>query len=354
MSDLESLIREWEGSAVIVRHDPPTGSWIFVALHDTTLGPALGGCRMRVYPTPAEGLRDAMRLAQGMTHKWAVVDYPYGGGKAVLAVPRPLEGAEREGLLLRFGALLESLRGCFATGEDLGTTPEDMVVIGRATRFVHGVLRDGGETLDPGPYTALGVFAGIRAALPFVFPDASLEGRRVLVQGVGDVGGPLARLLAGAGAEVIVSDPDEGRVEAVRRATGAAAVPPGEALRTGCDVLAPCALGAVLDRETVGALRCRIVAGSANNQLSEEGVADELRARGILYAPDYVVNAGGAIALPMLHRGASEAEARERVERIGATLGEILAEAEERSESPLRAARRRVRRILEAKRAAPA
>ena len=349
MSEIERLIQEWEGVGVVVRFDPPTGTWIFVALHDTTLGPAVGGCRMKVYPTPADGLRDAMRLARGMTNKWAVIDYPLGGGKSVLAVPRPLEGEERRGLFRRFGRLLESLRGSYATGGDLGTTPEDMAAIGEETRFVHGVVRETGETVDPGPFTALGVFAGIRAAVRHVFGDDSLAGRTVLVQGVGHVGGPLAERLVAAGATVLISDARPERLEEVRRRTGCAVVAGEDVFGTACDVFAPCAVGGILNPETVPRLRCRIVAGAANNQLADDSVAEALLARGIVYAPDYVVNAGGAISLPMYHQGAPVERIHLRVDGIGATLAEILAEADREAESPLRAAARRVRRVLDSR-----
>ncbi|HZD03308.1 MAG TPA: Glu/Leu/Phe/Val dehydrogenase dimerization domain-containing protein, partial [Longimicrobiales bacterium] len=290
-------IQEWDGLGVVVRHDRPTGTWIFVALHDDTLGRPTGGCRMRVYGHPSEGLRDALRLAEGMTRKWAVIDLPYGGGKAVLAVPRPLQGEERRGLLRRFGELLESLKGAFSTGEDLGTTPADMACLATVTRWVKATGVRGGEPVDPGPYTALGVLEGIRAALAAAFGDGELAGRTVLVQGVGDVGEPLARMLSAEGARLLLSDLDHGRVESLAGELQARPVSPDEVYWTACDVYAPCAVGATLNSGTIPQLRCRVVAGSANNQLETEADADALRERGILYAPDYVVNGGGALAL---------------------------------------------------------
>ena len=144
---MHDLISSWSGECIVVSFDQPTGTWIFVAIHDTTLGPAMGGCRMKVYDTPDEGLRDAMRLAEGMTHKWATLGFDLGGGKSVLAVPRAIDGKEREGLFLRFGRLINTFRGAYSCGPDLGTTPEDMAVIGRETEFVHGVRRDGGAPI---------------------------------------------------------------------------------------------------------------------------------------------------------------------------------------------------------------
>lgn len=354
---LEELVREWDGLGVVLRFDPPTGSWIFIALHDATLGRPTGGTRMATYPTPADGLRDAMRLAAGMTDKWAVAGVSYGGGKAVLAVPGPLDDAARRGLLHRYGALVESLRGSFSTGEDLGTTPEDMAEIGRATRYVMGGHGESGEPADPGPFTAHGVACALRATLRHLDGDDDPAGCRVLVQGVGDVGAPLARELAAAGAHLLLSDLDADRVRRLAdelEASGARAeaVAADSLFDTPCDVFAPCAVGAVLSADSIPRLRCRAVVGSANNQLAEERDADRLHRRGILYAPDYVANAGGAIAFAHLgeDRHAGSDELMRRVEVIGPMTEEILAEAAERGESPLAASRRRVRRILDAAR----
>lgn len=301
---------------------------------------------MRVYEHPGEGLRDALRLAEGMTLKWAAIDLPFGGGKAVLAVPRRLERSERQGLLRRFGELLEALRGSFATGEDLGTTPEDMAFLAGVTRWVR-TGRPGVESPeDPGPYTALGVYEGIRAGLEAAGRDG-IEGRTVLIQGVGDVGAPLARLLAAAGARVRLADVDAPRARRVAEEVGADVVSAGEVYWTECDVYAPCAVGATLNSGTIPQLRCSVVAGSANNQLEGPADADALHARGILWAPDYVVNGGGALALGLMHTGtAGEDEIRRRIVGIGRTLSEVFEEAAERGESPAAAARRRVERIL--------
>ncbi len=356
MGEMEGLIAEWEGLAVITRFDRPTGTWIFIALHNASLGPPLGGCRMRVYPAPAEGLRDALRLAEGMTHKWAVLDLGYGGGKSVLAVPRVLEGEERIGLFRRFGRFLEMLGGAYSTGVDLGTTPADMAVLAQETRFVHGFDRTTGRAIDPGPYTAHGVVLGIRTAIEQVFGSVEWRQRTVLVEGLGDVGRPLVRLLADAGATVLVSDIVPERVQEMSSSLPCVPIPPELVYDTSCDVYAPCAIGGTLNEQTVPRLRCRIVAGSANNQLEHPAIADLLHERGILYAPDYVVNAGGAIALPLFHRGAREGEVRMRIEGIGDTLRQLFSEAARTGESPLHAARRRVERVLgkHASRAEPA
>jgi leucine dehydrogenase len=350
-ADLEATLADWDGEAVIARFDRETAAWIFIALHSSALGPSTGGTRMRVYASPADGLRDAQRLARGMTAKWAAVDLPVGGGKAVLALSRPLADAERAGLLRRYGRLVESLRGAFATGEDLGTTPEDMAIIATQTSHVHGVESDG-AVIDPGPFTARGVLRGIQAAARAVLGRDDLAGVRVLVQGVGDVGLPLARELRAAGAELLLSDVDAARVAAAARELGAAVVAPGEALTAPCAVLAPCAIGGILDAGSIARLACRVVAGSANNQLATDEDAERLHARGIVYVPDYVVNGGGALALGLRGRGVRDLdELMARMERIGEAVAEILAEAAAAGEPPLRAATRRVDRALAAARA---
>ena len=350
--DLMPLIRSWDGEAVVARFDRETGAWIFIALHSTVLGRPVGGTRIRVYPHPAEGLRDAQRLAEAMTAKWAALELPIGGGKAVMAIPEPLHGEARRGLLLRYGKLIESLRGAFGTGEDLGTTPEDMAVIASQTRFVHGV-EDGGRVADPGPFTARGVLRGIESAAQVVLRREGLAGVSVLVQGAGDVGYPLARDLAAAGARLLVSDVDAVRLERARRELGAVAVPVERALETECDVLAPCAVGGVLDAASIPRLACRVVAGSANAQLGEPADADRLHARGIVYVPDYIVNAGGAFAFALHGEGErDEASLLRRMDQIGRTVGAVLNEAAARGESPLHAARRRVERALDRARSA--
>jgi leucine dehydrogenase len=345
---LESLIQEWEGLGIVTAYDRPTGTWIFIALHDVSQGMAVGGCRMQVYAAPTDALRDAMRLAEGMTYKWAAAGLPFGGGKSVLAVPGPLAGDERTGLLRRFGRLVASLRGTYGTGEDLGTTPADMAVVAQETAHVGGYDPTTRHALDPGPYTALGVFSGLRAAAAHVWGNDDLSDRPVLVQGVGDVGAPLARLLARAGARILATDVDAERAAAVAEEVGGTVVPPEEAYNTTCDVYAPCAVGATLNSETIPQLTCDIVAGSANNQLDEPSDAKRLHEQGITYVPDYVVNAGGAIAFGLLWKGErDEATLRSRVEGIGEVVREILAEATARNESPMHAASRRAEAVLE-------
>ena len=342
---LEARIAGWDGEAVVVRRDPEAGAWIFVALHDSRLGTPVGGTRLKPYRAPTEGLRDALRLAEGMTYKWAAVDFPFGGGKAVLCLDRPLGREARRGLLDRYGRLLRTLNGAFKTGVDLGTTPADMRRVAETTDHVMGVWD--GESRDPGPYTALGVLVGIRASLERAVGRSDLAGVRVLVQGIGDVGEPLARRLAEEGVDLVLSDIEAARADRVAEELGAETLAPDRVPEADCDVFAPCAVGAVLNPETIPRLRCRIVCGSANNQLESAEDALRLHGRGILYAPDYVVNAGGAIAFGMMHRGTrDDEEIRRAVRGIGDSLAEILAEAERDGEPPATAARRRAERIL--------
>jgi len=342
MNDLDGMVREWDGTAVVHGYDPPTGARIFVAMHDTRLGSPVGGTRMKRYPAPEEALRDAMRLAEGMTYKWASIDMAFGGGKAVIDVPSTPRGEEREAFFHRYGRLLETLRGSFRTGVDLGTDPADMDVLAEATDHVLG-RRSGAEggTVDPGPYTALGVFESIRASLAHRFGDPAPADRRVLVQGLGDVGRPLVELLHEAGAELLLCDLDAGRARAAADEVGGRVVAAAELYGTRCDVFAPCAVGGILEEETIPRLACEIVAGSANNQLDTPADADRLHERGILWAPDYVANSGGALAFGLLHGGTRDPDAlRERVRGIGDSMRAILEEAASADESPLHAARR--------------
>jgi leucine dehydrogenase len=322
---VEDLIRAWDGEEVVVRYDRPTRSWMFVCIHSTARGPAGGGTRMKTYAEPSAGLADAMRLAGAMTLKMAAVDMPFGGGKAVLAVPDLLDGDARRGLLLRYADLVASLRGTFNTGPDVNTSAADMDVIGERCPYVFCRSEEHGGSGDPGPHTARGVFHGIRASVRHLFGSDSLEGRVVLVQGLGSVGGPLAEELVAAGARVLASDVVPGRAESL----GAEVVPAEEVIGAECDVYAPCALGGTLNAETIPRLRCRIVAGSANNQLTEPADAERLRAVGILYAPDFVINAGGVLnSLGAEHLDWTRERIEERLAGIGATLEEIYARAE--------------------------
>ena len=348
---IDELIRDWNGLAVVTRYDEPTHTWIFIAIHDDTLGLPAGGTRLRSYDSPADGLRDAIRLAEGMTHKWAAIEFPRGGAKAVLAPDEPLSDEARKGLLTRYGRLLRRLEGCFGTGQDLGISTDDMLVVARETISVHGVDVVKGTARDPGPYTARGTLAGIRAALAARFGTADVTGRRIVIQGCGDVGRPLAEILAEAGAKVVLCDVVAERARALAADLDCDVVTPDAVFETPCDVHAPCSVGATLNEETIPKLGCAIVAGCANNQLGFPADAERLADRGILWAPDYIINAGGAIAFGLLHEGtAVEDEIVARIDGIEESLRAIFSDANDSGESPIHAARRRVEAVLAAAR----
>jgi len=342
----EALLRDWDGEEAVIRYDRESGAWMFVCVHSTALGPAGGGTRLRVYPRPGDGLADAMRLSRAMTQKMAAAGVPRGGGKAVLAVPELPEGQARRALLLRYADLVTSLRGTFHTAGDMNITPADLDVVAERCPWVYGTTGRGGSS---GRGTARGVLHGIRASVEHVFGSPELAGRRVLVQGVGAVGGDLARGLAQEGADVLVTDLDEELAARVAGEVGGAAVAPADASATACEVFSPCAAGGILGDETISRLSCRIVAGSANNQLAEPADAERLHAAGILYAPDYVINAGGVLQLLGLEQlGWDEDELERNLAGIGDTLRELYREAASEAITPSAAAERLVERRLAA------
>jgi leucine dehydrogenase len=329
MPTFEELLESWDGESVVIHRDRESNGWIFICLHSTRLGPAGGGTRMNVYRAPADGLRDAMRLSAAMTRKLAVAGLPFGGGKAVIAVDEIPDGAARRALFLRYGDLVASLGGTYRTSSDMNTGEADLDVIGERTPYVFGRSVAAGGAGSPGPPTATGVFHGIRASLSHVFGSDDLAGRTVVVQGAGGVGAPLAEELARAGASVFVADVDAERAQRVAARVGGTVLPARDALEADCDVYAPCAVGGTLSLDTVPRLRCRIVAGSANNQLAEPQAAELLREHGILYAPDYVINAGGAIGIVGQEQlGWSKAELDAGLAEIGETLRDIFRKAD--------------------------
>ena len=349
MTDPLDLVRDWDGLATVLHFDQPTGTWMVIALHDRRLGPPTGGTRWKPYPSLADAVRDAHRLAAGMTAKWAGIDRPYGGAKAVLMASAPLDAAARSDLLRRYGDLVDGLEDGFRTGPDMGTTAADMQIIAERTGSVMGLHPDTGDAIDPGPYTAQGVLAGIRAALAAATGSADLADRSVLIQGVGGVGAPLAQLLAAAGARLLLSDLDPQRSAALADTLAGTPVAAEKVIGTPCDVYAPCAVGATIHARSVPDLACRVVAGSANNQLATEADGDALAERGILYAPDWVINAGGALAFADLKAGEHDLERlRQRVDTaIETAVGAVLEEASAAGITPVEAAWRRVRRRLD-------
>ena len=325
----ESLLRDWDGEETVVRFDESSGSWMFIGVHSTTIGPGMGGTRMKTYAEPADGMRDVLRLSSAMTSKMAMASVPLGGGKAVLAVPEIPQGRDRRELLLRYGDLVESLHGTYVTACDMNTGPPDMDVIAERCSSVLGRTEANGGSGTSAPNTAMGVFHGIGAAVAHAFGSADLEGRTVAVQGVGAVGAPLARMLSKVGARLVLADVDDVRAKELAEELEAEVAPADQIAEVPCDVFVPCATGGVLNAETIPNLRCRVIAGAANNQLGEPADAERLAARGVLYAPDYVVNAGGVIHLvsyEMLDEG--DDEVAERLRGIGDTLTEVFARAQ--------------------------
>jgi leucine dehydrogenase len=329
----------FEHEDLVVHRGRRSGRYAIVAIHSTALGPALGGVRMWHYEATVDGARDALRLARGMTYKAAAAGLELGGGKGVICAPDgpPPSAGERHALLLDFADVVESLQGRYVTAEDVGVCAEDLVVIAQRTEHVTGLPAAHGGSGDPSPDTALGVEAAMRACARERFGSPHLAGVVVAVVGLGHVGARLARRLAQDGADLLLSDIDE-RKRHLAAELGGRWIDPREAMLAECDVLAPCALGGAVDQANAPLLRCEIVCGSANNQLAVEGLDGTLAERGILYAPDFIVNSGGLIHVFREIRGYSEQYARDLVLGIEQKMDEVLGAAAERSITPLRAA----------------
>jgi leucine dehydrogenase len=314
---------EYRYEQLVFCHDHSTGLRAIIAIHNTTLGPALGGCRMWPYESEEEAVVDVLRLARGMTYKAAASGLDLGGGKSVIIGDPHTD--KSEALFRSFGRYVETLGGRYIVAEDVGTSTADIDHVRLETPYVAGVDVTRGGSGDPSPFTALGVYGGMRACAEEVFGEASLEGKTVAVQGLGHVGYHLCRLLDEDGANLVVADIAPEAVERAVRGFGAKAVGPDEVLSVNCDVFAPCALGAVINDETLPKLRCQVVAGSANNVLLEPRHGQELADRGILYAPDYVINAGGLINVADELEGYNEQRATRRVMRIRESVKSIIA-----------------------------
>jgi leucine dehydrogenase len=330
---------------VLVRRGRRSGLYTIIAIHSTTRGPSLGGCRMWIYEDSRSALRDALRLSRAMTYKAAVADLPLGGGKGVIMIPVNLSSERRHAVLLDFADAVQSLCGRYITAEDVGTSSRDMGVIASGTRHVVGLPRSRGGSGDPSPFTALGVEWAIRACCERVFGTDSLKHREICVIGLGHVGSRVAKRCARAGARLLLADVDE-RKRALAQQLEARWTTPERALEAEVDVLAPCALGGLLDDESVPRLRCRIISGAANNQLADDRIADLLAARGVLWAPDFVVNAGGLINIAEELGEYDAAAARRRVRSIADTLRRIFDDAEASGATPLTAAMELARRRL--------
>ena len=331
---------------VLFCRDEPTGLFAIIAIHSTALGPAAGGCRLWDYADDAAALNDVLRLSQGMSYKNAMAGLKFGGGKAVIVKTPDFSGSDA--LYERFGAFVETLGGDYITAEDVGMTMDIMQTISRSTRFVTGLPSDSGKAGgDPSPKTAFGIFCGIEAAARAKLGRDDLQGLRVAVQGAGHVGYYLCKLLRAAGAALIVSDIDTARVERICDEFDASPSALEDILFADVDVVAPCALGAILDEESIPGIRASIIAGGANNQLHSDADGQRLADAGILYAPDYVINGGGIINVACEYSGEVDDDGvMELVAKIGPRLAAIFEEAAKTGEPTNAIADRQARKII--------
>lgn len=320
---------------LIFCQDRITGLRAIIAIHSTLLGPALGGTRMWSYASEQEAVLDVLRLAKGMSYKAAMAGLPLGGGKGVI-IGDP-EKSKSEALFRAYGRFIDRLQGWYITAEDVGTCLEDMDCISSCTKWVLGTSLSGG---DPSPWTALGVRQGMRAALKHISGVDELQGRTVAVQGAGHVGGHLCRLLAEDGARILVADINQAKAELAAEKSGATVVAVQEILQASCDILAPCALGGVINEKTLSGLQCSIIAGAANNILEQDRYGPILAQKGILYAPDYVLNAGGLISVADQLEGFDQERVRCRVLAIYDNCLQVFTLADKEDLSPVEAADR--------------
>ncbi|MGQ0519677.1 MAG: Glu/Leu/Phe/Val family dehydrogenase [Actinomycetota bacterium] len=343
--DVFDRIGDEDYEQVVFCHDRPSGLRAIIAIHSTRLGPSLGGTRFHPYATEDEALEDVLRLARGMTYKSAVAGLDLGGGKAVvIGDPRT---ARTEPLLRAYGRFVDSLGGRYITAEDVGTTQADMDLILRETPFVTGVSRSLGGSGDPSAATAQGVLYAMGAVARHLWGETALEGRTVVVSGVGKVGYNLVRHLVEERAVVTVADVVPAAVDRAALELGVEVVPPEKAHAIDCDIFSPCALGGILSAATIPELRCAAVVGSANNQLAEPGCAHLLEEAGILYAPDYVVNSGGIINVAEELKGYDRDRADGEIRRIFDTTAAVLATAGAEGITTAEAADRVAERRLE-------
>ena len=326
--------------------DPASGLRAVIAIHSTHLGPAAGGTRFWHYADTNDAVTDALRLSRGMSFKNAMAGLPVGGGKGVILADK--NRTKTPEMLAAFGRAIESLGGRYITAEDVGMGEADLVAIGKETRHVSGLpVGEGHAGGDPGPSTAMGVFLGVKAAIKRALGKDSANGVHVAVQGVGSVGGGLARLLAAEGAKLTLADVDQARAESLAAELGGSVVDATQILSVEADVVSPCALGAILTAESIARLNTPVVAGGANNQLATPEDGDRLHARGILYAPDYVINAGGIINVTLEYLGQGDrAEVQARLTQIPGRLETIWGESASSGETAARVADRMAMKLI--------
>ncbi|MCB0311184.1 MAG: Glu/Leu/Phe/Val dehydrogenase [Bdellovibrionales bacterium] len=339
---------------VTVFYYPQVGLKALVAIHNTVLGPSLGGCRMRIYTDETQALDDVLRLSEGMTYKSSIAGLDLGGGKSCILADPALDNGRRE-LFLQFAECLNHLNGRYITAEDMGTCVEDVMTMREVTKYAAGFAREKGGSGDPSPWTARGVFNSIQAACERKFGSADLSKRSVSLEGVGHVGMILLKMLREAGATVTVSDIHEQRLDEAHTKYGAECVGIEAIYDVDCDIYSPCAIGQTVNGETLKRLKCSIIAGGANNQLINSSVYETIESRNILYCPDFVINAGGVISVggEYVEGGWSETWVTNKVKNISSTVHRILDEAEKRSKFPevvaIELAKERIRETQEKK-----
>lgn len=331
MAGVFHQIEQYGHEQIVFAQDKEAGLTAIIGVHSTTLGPSLGGCRMWKYSDEGEALRDVLRLSRGMTYKAAVAGLALGGGKAVVIGDARTQKTPE--LLKAFGRVVESLSGRYITAEDVGMKVQDIDVIRTQTRFAVGGSNEGGSG-DPSVMTAFGTFQGMKAALKAAGLGEELNGKTVAIQGVGNVGYHLCSYLSAAGAKLVVTDIYPNQLEKVVQEFGAEVVGPDQIYEVDCDIFAPCALGAILNSRTIPTLKCKIVAGSANNQLETESDGYSLFKKGIVYAPDYAINAGGLINVAAELDGYNQEKVLIKVSQIYSTIENILARSSKENVPP--------------------
>jgi leucine dehydrogenase len=320
--EIFKYMETYDYEQLVFCQDKTSGLKAIIAIHDTTLGPALGGTRMWTYASEEDAIEDALRLAKGMTYKNAAAGLNLGGGKTVI-IGDPLKDKNEE-MFRAFGRFIQGLNGRYITAEDVGTTVADMDLIHEETNYVTGISPAFGSSGNPSPVTAYGVYRGMKAAAMEAFGSDSLEGKRVAVQGVGNVAYHLCRHLYEEGAILIVTDINKAAVDRVVEEFGATAVNTDEIYSQEVDIFAPCALGAIINDDTIPQLKAKVIAGAANNQLKEPKHGDQIHELGIIYAPDYVINAGGVINVADELNGYNRERAMKRVETVYDNIAKVM------------------------------
>ena len=345
MKNILEQMQERQFEYIHFHYDHATGLKSIIAIHNTKRGPALGGCRFYPYATEEDGIADVMNLAQSMTYKAALAGLPLGGGKSIIFGDPKTEKTEKK--LEAFAKFVQNLGGRYITSVDSGTTPHDLDIFLRHTKHVTGFTPEFGGAGDPSPVTALGVFEGIKACAKHAVGSDNLTGKSIAIQGVGNVGESLAVMLKEAGATLVLADRDEAKAKTLASKLGAKLVSTTQILEEKCDIFAPCAMGGVINDSNLSKLHCKVIAGAANNPLSSVEVGEKLHQMGIMYAPDFAINAGGLIHVAQELEGYDRAKAEKKTRDIYFTIEKILARAKKENTATAVIARKMAKEILE-------